>query len=205
MYYLRARWYRPDTGRFLTQDTYEGEGQTPKSLHAYLYGQSDPVQHADPSGNAVVIGYGVQTRTTGTGSGLAGPTIAMAGVCGLAPVVSNFANLNSPSPGVIVAPCSLLASPGPNLPPPGDCTWARFLVLNAAVVSACHAQQVFKCLPTDSKFDCAGKAIAIGFCMVARTVREATCFRGGDQGHRDQITQLATMLGGCWTQWSRAR
>jgi len=52
-YYLRARYYKPDSGRFWTMDTYEGNSEDPLSLHKYLYCQNDPVMGTDPSGHAV--------------------------------------------------------------------------------------------------------------------------------------------------------
>ncbi len=55
MYYLRARWYRPQAGRFLTQDTYEGDDQEPLSLQDYLYAAADPVTRTDPSGFADTV------------------------------------------------------------------------------------------------------------------------------------------------------
>ena len=35
--YLRARYYQPAVGRFLTRDTYTGEADEPLSLHFYTY------------------------------------------------------------------------------------------------------------------------------------------------------------------------
>jgi RHS repeat-associated protein len=55
MYYLRARWYRPLVGRFLTRDTYEGRPSDPSSLHQYAYTNADPVNGADPRGHANLI------------------------------------------------------------------------------------------------------------------------------------------------------
>jgi len=49
-YYLRARYLNPDSGRFLTMDTYEGTGFDPTTLHKYLYGRANPVNQIDPSG-----------------------------------------------------------------------------------------------------------------------------------------------------------
>jgi RHS repeat-associated protein len=50
-YYLRARYYKPDTGRFWTMDTFEGYPTDPASLHKYLYCQGNPINRLDPSGN----------------------------------------------------------------------------------------------------------------------------------------------------------
>jgi RHS repeat-associated protein len=49
MYYLRARYYNPVTGRFLTMDTHPGSPDDPLSLHKYLYTANDPVNKVDPS------------------------------------------------------------------------------------------------------------------------------------------------------------
>jgi hypothetical protein len=51
MYYLRARYYRPELGRFWTMDSVEGNPSDPLSLHKYLYAHADPVNRIDPSGN----------------------------------------------------------------------------------------------------------------------------------------------------------
>jgi RHS repeat-associated protein len=53
MYYLRARYYQPATGRFWTMDSYQGDKQDPPSLHKYLYCQADPVDNSDPSGRDI--------------------------------------------------------------------------------------------------------------------------------------------------------
>src|ERR1043166_3241349 len=50
LYYLRARYMNPGTGRFWTMDTFEGQSEDPLSLHKYLYAQSDPINRLDPSG-----------------------------------------------------------------------------------------------------------------------------------------------------------
>lgn len=50
-YYLRARYYDQSSGRFTQQDTWLGNSQDPITLHKYLYGNADPVNGVDPSGN----------------------------------------------------------------------------------------------------------------------------------------------------------
>lgn len=49
--YLRARYYQPGLGRFLTRDTYTGEDDDPLSLHLYTYCENDGVNKVDPSGH----------------------------------------------------------------------------------------------------------------------------------------------------------
>jgi RHS repeat-associated protein len=50
LYYLRARYYNPATGRFLSRDPNSGYINKPISLHKYLYAGGDPVNMMDPTG-----------------------------------------------------------------------------------------------------------------------------------------------------------
>ena len=50
VYYLRARYFVPKSGRFLTRDTYEGRIMRPLTQHAFRYVNADPVNLSDPSG-----------------------------------------------------------------------------------------------------------------------------------------------------------
>jgi RHS repeat-associated protein len=59
LYYLRARYYNPLTGRFMSRDPLDGQAADPKALHKYLYADGDPTDLVDPSGkgayeNAIV-------------------------------------------------------------------------------------------------------------------------------------------------------
>jgi RHS repeat-associated protein len=51
LYYNRARYLNPNSGRFWSQDSFEGLNSQPQSLHKYLYAHSDPVNGIDPSGH----------------------------------------------------------------------------------------------------------------------------------------------------------
>ncbi len=48
--YFQARYYDPQLGRFITQDPYEGDWNTPLSLHHYLYAYANPTVYVDLSG-----------------------------------------------------------------------------------------------------------------------------------------------------------
>ena len=49
--YLRARYYEPDTMRFLQQDTMFGDIKEPMSRNLYIYGNANPLTYVDPSGH----------------------------------------------------------------------------------------------------------------------------------------------------------
>ena len=53
LYYLRARYYDPYSGRFTTEDSYWGEEDNPLSLNRYTYCENDPIQYVDPTGHYV--------------------------------------------------------------------------------------------------------------------------------------------------------
>jgi RHS repeat-associated protein len=48
--YLRARYYDPVTGRFLTKDPHPGSIYQPQTLNPYVYVLNNPVNDRDPSG-----------------------------------------------------------------------------------------------------------------------------------------------------------
>jgi len=50
LYYFKARFYDPETGRFLNQDEYLGDINTPPSLHRYLYAYGNPTVYVDLNG-----------------------------------------------------------------------------------------------------------------------------------------------------------
>jgi RHS repeat-associated protein len=57
LYYLRARYYNPLTGRFMSRDPEDGKLTDPKSLHKYLYADGDPVNVIDPRGQSSTADY----------------------------------------------------------------------------------------------------------------------------------------------------
>ena len=53
--YLRARYYDPETGRFITRDPLAGSASSPQTLNRYTYVYNNPARFVDPSGK--VVGY----------------------------------------------------------------------------------------------------------------------------------------------------
>jgi RHS repeat-associated protein len=54
LYYLRARYMNPLTGRFVSRDPEDGVVTDPKTLHKYSYAGGDPVNAIDPTGRAEI-------------------------------------------------------------------------------------------------------------------------------------------------------
>lgn len=52
LYYLNARYYNPEIGRFIQEDTYHGNTKNISTLNLYNYCGSNPVAYEDPSGHA---------------------------------------------------------------------------------------------------------------------------------------------------------
>jgi len=69
--FLRARYYDPDVGRFLSLDPVRGMSTVPETLNRYVYVKNNPVRLTDPSGKIVIelialglIGYGIYSGLT---------------------------------------------------------------------------------------------------------------------------------------------
>lgn len=58
--YLRARYYDPEIGRFISRDSFAGKQGDPLSLNRYTYCHNNPIVYSDPSGHfiltALVVG-----------------------------------------------------------------------------------------------------------------------------------------------------
>lgn len=108
--------------------------------------------------------------------GLVGSTIFLLGV-------------NKPQPDAKLA----------GMKPPGDCDEEVYAKLNEAVDKACKDKNdpVRKCLQTDDCSTLIKKAIKFNGCVKAREEREKTCFRGGDEGHKQEIKEFSTGRDNC--------
>lgn len=81
-YYLRARYYTPDQGRFITADTFSGDAFDPVTLHKYLYANADPINNADPTGQeAIALEYGVTLDFVAIRSAVAVAAVGAATAC----------------------------------------------------------------------------------------------------------------------------
>lgn len=59
--YLRSRYLSPETGRFQTRDTWQGDYNRPGSLNRWNYTDGNPINLTDPSGLAPNAEAGLQT------------------------------------------------------------------------------------------------------------------------------------------------
>jgi RHS repeat-associated protein len=55
LFYLRARYYDPTTGRFTSRDPVEGTFANPQSQNGYSYANGDPINLTDPSGEFAIV------------------------------------------------------------------------------------------------------------------------------------------------------
>ena len=61
LYSLRARYYDPGMGRFLTRDTWAYDLGSPVELNRYAYAQNNPATYVDPSGH-FLLNYAKQIQ-----------------------------------------------------------------------------------------------------------------------------------------------
>ena len=50
LYFMKARYYKPSIGTFVSMDPLQIRGGEPQSLHRYLYGRNTPSINIDPTG-----------------------------------------------------------------------------------------------------------------------------------------------------------
>ncbi|HWO76924.1 MAG TPA: RHS repeat-associated core domain-containing protein, partial [Bacillus sp. (in: firmicutes)] len=63
LYYLQSRYYNPETGRFLTRDTFEGTENDPFSLNKYTYAYNNPINLVDSNGKNPLIPWIIRAAT----------------------------------------------------------------------------------------------------------------------------------------------
>jgi RHS repeat-associated protein len=59
LYYLQARYYDPETARFISRDPDPGDSDDPKSQNGYTYADNNPVMLVDPDGNSSIAAGGI--------------------------------------------------------------------------------------------------------------------------------------------------
>lgn len=82
LYDLRARYYNPALGRFLSQDTYPYNFSNPVELNRYIYAANNPINLIDPTGNTALPEYSLLTFEVAGGMIGAGQTFICGGSVG---------------------------------------------------------------------------------------------------------------------------
>ncbi len=117
LYYLRARYYSPATGRFMSRDPEDGKLKDPASLHKYLYADGDPINGFDPTGRIDEAEYGVlamwratvtTAETVQLGVKIAACFVAIAAFVDLEDEGASDKSINLARIGVLIA-CSDMA------------------------------------------------------------------------------------------------
>ena len=67
----------PETGTFVSMDSYAGTLDNPVSLHKYLYANANPVMYVDPSGNFSLMETSIAQGIQATISDLIAPGLTM--------------------------------------------------------------------------------------------------------------------------------
>jgi len=63
LFFAKARFYDPEVGRFISQDSYLGQVDDPPSLHRYFYANDNPTRYIDLTGHAGFKATGTDTTT----------------------------------------------------------------------------------------------------------------------------------------------
>lgn len=64
-YYLRARYYNPAYGRFISMDPWHGNIFEPASLHKYVYAYNNPMNYIDPTGRFGLMSISISIAIIG--------------------------------------------------------------------------------------------------------------------------------------------
>jgi hypothetical protein len=88
--------------------------------------------------------------------------------------------------------------PGDGMRPPGDCGWPQYVQLRLSVETAkAITDTLGGCSPGDTCERKALKIAALAAEIAAREAMAVACFKGGDSGHQEQISNKITALNYC--------
>ena len=96
LHYLNARYYDPENGRFISQDTYRGDKNEISQWHLYAYCANNPINYTDPSGHIKVdnwIASAVLDTSFSIIAGAAAPGLSV--VQSIAKIIIKSKNFNS--------------------------------------------------------------------------------------------------------------
>jgi RHS repeat-associated protein len=82
-YYLRARYYSPAMGQFISPDPHPGDVLDPRTLHKYAYANASPMNFRDPSGLSSLPELSSVASIAGTLAALSGAQYFVGGTAAL--------------------------------------------------------------------------------------------------------------------------
>jgi RHS repeat-associated protein len=218
LYYLRARYYNPITGGFLSRDPGSGEIMEPTTIHKYRYASGDPINRADPTGWADAVSYRlILSRISASAVVIEGVEFAKAAVACLLlwDATKFYSNVIAGPDGTIeqVAPCLWIprkagAPPVPKglpipfpLPIPGTppVPWPpRCKELGDGVQAAKDiAESLGKCSESMSASQLQSRYDAWVSLGQARAQFDKVCWNGGNEGHQKQEAQVWQIVANC--------
>jgi RHS repeat-associated protein len=215
LYSLRARYYNPLTGRFLTRDPADAVPPIPQTIQKYSYADADPVGKLDPTGRVtarateramlynwsatettVVAGLAAGLRACAAGYIASGMDMVLAAALGY-----QILSISSPAPCIVTFTVGKVGKPSPRtspMQPPGGCTPDQYAALNWAVNSACHTGAALgSCSLADSCAMLTARITSKWACISARFAREIACWRNGDEGHQRAMFQVTMEIVTC--------
>jgi RHS repeat-associated protein len=95
LYSLRARFYNPIDGRFLSRDGAPVDVMNPVELNRYVYTRNSPIDFGDPTGYTYMVQQGIQWKA------VALPVIAILASFGIWMAVQHAVANPPPMPGVV--------------------------------------------------------------------------------------------------------
>jgi len=119
-YYLRARYYDPENGRFSTRDPMPGDPRMPMSFHPYVYCGNNPVNCTDPTGLFSIVSVSISIAIVGILASISAQIYITAAVFYYLPNPAT-AFLSLPDAGMIggqvsISPTALILRFGPYHP-----------------------------------------------------------------------------------------
>lgn len=114
--YLRARYYDPSLGRFMSRDPLVGSSSSPQSLNRYVYAANNPQTYVDPSGRCFMVVPGAAAAGAGVGS-----VVPVAGTAAGAAAVGFIAFLGC----VIIVASSLIDTKEGGVVPQRQDNWEK--------------------------------------------------------------------------------
>lgn len=78
-----------------------------------------------------------------------------------------------------------------------DATYARLV---AAKVAACDRSGPMKCTQNTTCAEIPDQIIKLNACIAARRAVMDTCYKGGNEGHREQVRNMESAVRKCFTE-----